>query len=56
MSSGHVLVVEDENKLAVLLKDYLERSDFRVTCLERGDQVIPLVKQRLPDLDRKSVV
>jgi two-component system, OmpR family, response regulator BaeR len=50
LSSRHILIVEDESKLAVLLKDYLERSDFRVTCLERGDQVIPLVKQRPPDL------
>jgi len=50
MANRHILVVEDETKLAALLKDYLERSAFRVTCLERGDQVIAFVKQHHPDL------
>ena len=50
MTNRHILIVEDETKLAVLLKEYLERADFRVTCLERGDQVIVFVKQHHPDL------
>ncbi|MEN6474193.1 MAG: response regulator [Syntrophaceae bacterium] len=50
MANRHILVVEDETKLAVLLKEYLERADYRVTCLERGDQVIAVVKQHHPDL------
>jgi len=49
MSNRHILVVEDETKLAALLKDYLERADYRVTCVERGDQVIPFAKRH--DLD-----
>jgi len=31
------------------LKDYLERADYRVTCVERGDQVISFAKRH--DLD-----
>mgnify|MGYP001423430537 CR=1 FL=1 len=50
MANRQVLVVEDETKLAVLLKEYLERANYRVTCLERGDQVIAYVKQHHPDL------
>jgi len=49
MSNRHILVVEDETKLAALLKDYLERADYRVTCVERGDQVISFAKRH--DLD-----
>jgi len=49
MSNRHILVVEDETKLAALLKDYLERAYYRVTCVERGDQVIPFAKRH--DLD-----
>ncbi len=45
-----VLVVEDEAKLAELLKDYLEQGGFSVIVLERGDRVIPQVRQSEPDL------
>lgn len=47
---GHVLVVEDERKIASLLKDYLENAGFKISSLDRGDQVLPCVKKRMPDL------
>ncbi|HOO39322.1 MAG TPA: response regulator [Deltaproteobacteria bacterium] len=50
MAEGHVLIVEDEEKIAVLLKDYLEKSGYRTSILDRGDTVIPFVKNKTPDL------
>lgn len=47
---SHILVVEDEAKLREVLRDYLEKEGYQVTCLDRGDTVIPLVKQSMPDL------
>jgi two-component system response regulator BaeR len=39
----HVLIVEDEAKLAGLLRDYLVQEGFEVTVLHRGDEVEPWV-------------
>ena len=50
MAEGHILIVEDEEKIAVLLKDYLEKSGYRTSMLDRGDTVIPFVKNKTPDL------
>lgn len=36
-----ILIVEDEVKLAELLRDYLVQAGFAVTMLHRGDQVLP---------------
>jgi len=38
-----VLIVEDEAKLAGLLRDYLVQEGFEVTVLHRGDEVEPWV-------------
>ncbi len=46
----HILIVEDESKIAGLLRDYLEQSGFSTAILARGDEVIPRVKKRPPDL------
>jgi two-component system response regulator BaeR len=46
----NVLIVEDEKKIAELLRDYLEGAGYTVVLKERGDQVIPHVKSRVPDL------
>jgi two-component system response regulator BaeR len=46
----HILIVEDEMKIARVLRDYLEKAGFRVSRLDRGDNVIPAVKQDSPDL------
>lgn len=46
----HILVVEDEPEIAGILKDYLVNDDFFVTILERGDEVVPFVRQHSPAL------
>jgi two-component system response regulator BaeR len=48
--SGNVLVVEDEQKLASLLADYLKVSGFEPVCLNNGSEVIPYVREHKPDL------
>ena len=49
MTKQHVLIVEDEQKLASLLKDYLVASDYDVTCLYRGDEVESWLVNHQPD-------
>ena len=41
--ADRVLIVEDEVKLAGLLRDYLVQEGFEVTVLHRGDEVEPWV-------------
>lgn len=48
--SAQVLVVEDEPKLAALLRDYLLAAGYRVTCLDNGLDVLPAVRAAAPDL------
>lgn len=47
--AAHVLVVEDEPKIAALLHDYLIAADFRVSVLERGSGVADWVHEHAPD-------
>lgn len=46
----HILIVEDEIKIARLLRDYLVNSGYTASCMDRGDTVVPLVKKEPPDL------
>lgn len=50
MTAEHILIVEDEPKIAGLLREYLEKAEFKVSCLERGDQVVATVKSNAPSL------
>lgn len=50
MSGEHLLIVEDEKKIAELLRDYLAEAGYKVTCLERGDQVVASIKKNSPAL------
>lgn len=50
MAKLHILVVEDEQKLADLLADYLTSACFTVTCLSKGDAVVPWVEKNEPAL------
>lgn len=60
-----ILIVEDEIKLAELLRDYLLHAGFAVVMLHRGDQVLPWLAQHqarlllldlmLPGLDGVSI-
>jgi len=46
---AHVLIVEDEPKIAALLRDYLAASSYRVSVLETGDGAIEWVRTHAPD-------
>ena len=48
--TNHILIVEDEEKIIALLRDYLEKANYRVSSIERGDQVISHLKKTSPDL------
>lgn len=45
-----ILVVEDEIKLAELLKDYLIQADYSPWLIHNGSEVVDQVKQKMPDL------
>ena len=48
--NARVLIVEDEIKLAELLRDYFTHAGFRVDLLDRGDGVETFVQREHPDL------
>ncbi|HAJ26899.1 MAG TPA: two-component system response regulator BaeR, partial [Syntrophus sp. (in: bacteria)] len=48
--AGHILIVEDEQKIAALLKDYLEKAGYNTSVLCRGDQVLSWLKKNPFDL------
>jgi two-component system response regulator BaeR len=50
MKPIHVLIVEDEQKLSDLLRDYLVNAGYAASVLHRGDEVVPWIKQHQPDL------
>ena len=49
MTQARVLIVEDETKIAQLLREYLEQSGFAVDTLARVDQAVGWVRQHSPD-------
>lgn len=49
MTQLHILVVEDEVKLAKVLSDYLQNAGYAVSCLHEGLAVVDWVKQNSPD-------
>lgn len=61
-----ILIVEDEEAIADLEKDYLELSDFQVEICNTGDEGfkaamegqfdLVILDLMLPGIDRKSVV
>lgn len=50
MSEEKIWVVEDEPKIADLLRDYLVQAGYRVTCLDRGDRVLEEISREIPAL------
>lgn len=50
MTDKHILVVEDEDKIARLLCDYLKEAAFRTSSQANGNRVIAQVKRERPDL------
>ena len=45
-----VLLVEDDIRLADLVRTYLQANDFRVNVESRGDRVMDRVQREQPDL------
>jgi CheY-like chemotaxis protein len=50
MSKKQILVVEDELKIARIIKDYLENSGYQVTIISHGNEVLPQIQKSMPDL------
>jgi two-component system response regulator BaeR len=50
MVCREILIVEDEMKIARILKGYLENAGYQVSIMERGDTVVQFVKQNSPSL------
>lgn len=47
---SNILIVEDEKKIAELLRDYIKLAGFDIHILTRGDKVIPWIKNNSLDL------
>src|SRR4030066_45601 len=47
---GKILVVEDEPRLAGVLRDYLEQAGYEAHCLGDGLAVVPWVREKAPDM------
>lgn len=48
--SEHILIVEDEDKIADLLRDYLLQYGYRTARLARGDEVVAWLQTHATDL------
>lgn len=48
--ADHILIVEDEHKIAELLRDYLVQEGYETTLLDRGDAVEPWMRAHGADL------
>ncbi len=47
---AHLLLVEDDQRLAALIQDYLQKQGFQVSVIERGDKAVAAVIKLRPDL------
>ena len=50
MAKKHILIVEDDSRLAGLTSDYLLGNQFEVTVVERGDIAVETIQNCNPDL------
>lgn len=48
--TAHILIVEDEPRMAALLADYLQASGYTSQWIANGLEAVPSVKARRPDL------
>jgi DNA-binding response OmpR family regulator len=46
----HILVVDDEPRIAEIARDYLERAGYRVTTAGNGTDAVAFARARQPDL------
>jgi two-component system response regulator BaeR len=49
-TQARVLIIEDERKIATLLRDYLQQSDFLVTLMASGETAVEEIRRQSPDL------
>jgi two-component system OmpR family response regulator/two-component system response regulator RstA len=49
-TATRIVLVEDDARLADLVSRYLETNGFRVTSIDRGDEVVAAVRREIPDL------
>lgn len=49
-ATAHILIVEDEPRMAALLADYLRASGYTSQWIANGLEAVPSVKARRPDL------
>ena len=47
---SHILIVEDEPKIAELIADYLHSNSYTTTHIDHGDRVLPWLEENRPDL------
>jgi two-component system, OmpR family, response regulator BaeR len=50
MKKGNILIVEDDERIAEVLKSYFENADFKVAVLNTGSTVVSLIQDSPPDL------
>ena len=50
MSKAHIVIVEDEAKIAQILVDYLKNDDFETTVVDSGGQAVEIIQRIAPDL------
>ena len=50
MNAAHIMIVEDEPKLASLLADYLHAAGYRTTHIANGLDAVPAIRSSVPDL------
>jgi two-component system, OmpR family, response regulator BaeR len=50
MKKGNILIVEDDERIAGVLKSYFENAEFNVTVLNTGNMVVSNVQASPPDL------
>ncbi|MCA9926908.1 MAG: response regulator transcription factor [Anaerolineales bacterium] len=50
MSSGTILVVEDENSIRTVIRTYLESAGFTAVCIDNGLDALSAAREAQPDL------
>jgi DNA-binding response OmpR family regulator len=50
MNKKEILIIEDENDIADLLKEFLEENDFSVSIANDGRKAVDMMKKRMFDL------
>jgi two-component system response regulator BaeR len=49
-AAPHILIAEDEPKIAALLSEYLLEAGYRASVIERGDEVLQAIERMSSDL------